>query len=150
MSGAVHPALERARDARRQGELSIAPPSLLYGLAEGDVELYRHAMIEAGLLLDKEQVGDDPKDPCPICGWSLKEERGEAAEADDEENSVHDAIADALERELVEFTGQQSWERSKIDAAAARIGLAAHQVEARIAEAETARVWGLEGDSDGV
>lgn len=53
----------------------------------------------------------------------------------DEELSVHDAVADALERELVDFTGQTRWERSKIDAAAQRIILAAHHVEAAMPEA---------------
>lgn len=51
---------------------------------------------------------------------------------DDGEQSVHETVAGALERELVEFTGQTHWERSKIDAAAQRIVLALSRVETQI------------------
>lgn len=68
-------ALELAREARRQPTeqeaLAFAGPNRLHVAAQGDHELYRHAMIEAGLIVDDRH---EKFDPCPVCGWSRKAE----------------------------------------------------------------------------
>lgn len=72
--GSVHQALARAREARKPGggrkheALEIAPPNVLYGLANGDREIYRHAMIEAGHIVGDT---DEPYNPCPVCGFEF-------------------------------------------------------------------------------
>jgi hypothetical protein len=58
-----------AREARLAGDpVGIAPPHRLYALSGGDSERYRHALIEAGHLLDF--ATGEPEDPCSVCGWS--------------------------------------------------------------------------------
>lgn len=67
----VHPALELARQARLSADpIAVASPAKLYELADGNTELYKHAMVEAGHIVQTET--GEPHDPCPIkgCGWS--------------------------------------------------------------------------------
>lgn len=69
MSTGVPLALRLARRAR----LSRTPeedcsPHKLHRASAGDMELYRHAMIEAGYIV--RAVNQEPYDPCPNCGWS--------------------------------------------------------------------------------
>lgn len=62
------PALQLARKARLEGDPMLAYPSRLHALADGDSDLYRHAMEEAGHLVEK--ATGEPFDPCSVCGWS--------------------------------------------------------------------------------
>lgn len=70
MAETVHPALEAARDARKRE--SIIAPSHLWHLAEGNPDLYRHAMREMGAIVPALPDGSpgQPEDPCSTCGWS--------------------------------------------------------------------------------
>lgn len=72
----IHPALERARQGRlSKNPVEAAPPYALWTLASsrGRVrgELYRHALTEAGHIVDT-QTGR-PLDPCPYCGWRAQD-----------------------------------------------------------------------------
>lgn len=60
------PALSYARTCRTDG--TTAEPSRLWVLAEGDAKLYNHAMIEAGLIVQKDTGRPFPS--CTECGWS--------------------------------------------------------------------------------
>lgn len=79
----VHPALARAREARRSGE-NVVSPSALWKLADEDGDLYRHAMKEAGMLVDANTM--KPFDPCPDCGWSLAGENAVRPQGEDAGN----------------------------------------------------------------
>jgi hypothetical protein len=69
MTETVPLALRLARRAR----LSSSPthdcsPIKLHKASNGDRELYRHAMIEAGYIIQR--ATGLPYNPCPSCGWS--------------------------------------------------------------------------------
>jgi hypothetical protein len=74
-SADVHPALVMAREHRLAG--TTPSPSTLYRACESDSELYRHAMLEAGCLVDVETM--KPEEPCSVCGWSAAIESGRRA-----------------------------------------------------------------------
>lgn len=70
LSGASRRVLKMAREGRWSGDpVRFAPPSMLWQLADGDSDLYRHAMQEAGHLVSAET--GEPFNPCRVCGWDI-------------------------------------------------------------------------------
>lgn len=61
------PALRYVRECRT--EALMADPQRAWELAEGDPEVFVHAMVEAGHIFPKGTNAPYPE--CPVCGWKL-------------------------------------------------------------------------------
>lgn len=74
MDDLLVPALRMARIERASSgpEFTYTTPASLYHLADGDQELYIHAMRESGFIL----VDGVAENPCGICGHQHPETKG--------------------------------------------------------------------------